>query len=51
MVKPSLANDWAYCTVNMFNAALLILYSGVGRGAKVLARPIEPSVVELFLLA
>lgn len=32
-VNPCSAKDWAYCTVNMFKAALETLYAGTGNRA------------------
>lgn len=49
-VKPWSAKDWAYCTVNMFRAALETLYAGTGKIAYLGAMPIEPRVVELMFI-
>ena len=46
-VKPSSANDNAYCTVNILRAALEILYAGTGIIAYLSAWVMEPTVVDL----
>ena len=46
-VKPSFPNSKAYCTVSMFNAALLTLYAGVGAMTNLEAWEIDPMLVDL----
>lgn len=43
MLNPSSAYACAYCTVNMFRAALEILYDGVGEKMYLCVREIEPT--------
>lgn len=50
-VNPSSLKDRAYCTVNIFCAALVILYAGTGKTEYVVDFWIEPRVVDLLLVS
>lgn len=47
MTNPSFSYSSAYCTVNMFSAAFVILYAGAEPHVYLWLRAIEPRVVDL----
>jgi hypothetical protein len=49
ITNPSLPYVWAYCAVNMFKAALVILYAGPGMEWDCWEREMEPRDVDLFI--